>query len=170
MKPLIFSSIFLVLSLFCFSQESQVFESSLGVDIRVTAITTDEHYVLRKIELIDRSADTAFDTFEHEIVSDEGETESIEVALNAGTFSGFIYIKSGETVIEALHINNGENDIEGSYRLPDPEKCTWKILRKCVRGTIDNMNWVEYGICLLAAPECYGTIWAACMWDCLNTD
>ena len=99
MKPLIFSSIFLVLSLFCFSQESQVFESSLGVDIRVTAITTDEHYVLRKIELIDRSADTAFDTFEHEIVSDEGETESIEVALNAGTFSGFIYIKSGETVI-----------------------------------------------------------------------
>jgi hypothetical protein len=43
--------------------------------------------------------------------------------------------------------------------------CTVSTVHDCVAWEIDDMNWIEYGACLVGAPACYATLWASCTWE-----
>lgn len=57
-----------------------------------------------------------------------------------------------------------------AFRVPGPTynpnvACTVGTVHDCVSWKIEDMNWIEYGACLVSAPACYATLWASCTWE-----
>jgi hypothetical protein len=42
--------------------------------------------------------------------------------------------------------------------------CKLSVVHNCVANKINQMSIFEYGMCLVAAPECYAGLWASCGW------
>jgi hypothetical protein len=78
----------------------------------------------------------------------------------------------GGLLVLKKHIVNGawgKTEIIAS-RLPGPIynpnlACNAITIHDCVSYEIEDMNWIEYGACLVSAPACYATLWASCTWE-----
>ena len=44
-------------------------------------------------------------------------------------------------------------------------QCSVESVHDCVSYKIEDMNLVEYGLCLASAPSCYAGVWAVCAYD-----
>jgi hypothetical protein len=82
--------------------------------------------------------------------------------------NGNLIIETEGQVILTKRVVNGK---WGGTKLINPSSvkasaaCTVSTVHDCVAWEIDDMNWIEYGACLLSAPGCYATLWASCTWE-----
>jgi hypothetical protein len=96
------------------AQENPVkINSSDSVDIIVTNISLENNLAVRKIEIYDRYRKEVFETFTHEVVSDNND-QSLAEQLNSGHFTGWIYLKQNDEILFAYRINDGQEDRENS--------------------------------------------------------
>ena len=100
-----------------------------------------------------------------------------------GKFSGTLSIESDGVVIYSKQIVNGVAEpaqvvagraagelTGGPGPVYNPNlRCTIGNIHDCVAYKIEGMNWLQFGLCLLSAPACYGRQWAVCTIDvCIN--
>lgn len=148
-------------------------KSSNLVNIRASDVISKFSFFKRKIEIIDRINNSVFKTFLLTVVSEDN-TKSIYESIKAKTLTGQLTIESeGKILLKYKSINgkdvtlpeeqvksNSTANIK-SYSVP----CTVSTVHDCVAYKIADMNWIEYSLCLLGAPECYAGLWASCTWD-----
>lgn len=96
-------------------------------------------------------------------------------------FSGLLVIESAEGIIYQRTIVNGKVVDPSSGRTalslgggPGPVynagvPCNLTTIHNCVSYRVENLNWLQMGLCLLRAPVCYLEHWAFCTYDvCVN--
>ena len=94
------------------------------------------------------------------------------MATNPYSVNGLLTIETEGQVIMNKRVINGvwqKNEIV-AYKVPAPTynanvACTGTTVHNCVSWEIEDMNWIEYGACLISAPACYATLWASCAWE-----
>ena len=93
---------------------------------------------------------------------------------NPNTFNGNFTIETEGQEIYNVRIENGKAQRVVRKILsavaPPPVydanvACGVGTVHDCVSYKIEEMNWIEYGICLASAPGCYAGIWASCTWE-----
>jgi hypothetical protein len=87
------------------------------------------------------------------------------------SFSGKLTIETKEGVIYQRQIIEGKV-LAGSSETTDENSgiesrsgdlpCTLSNIHNCVSHTIEGMGWLEFGLCLIRAPWCYGAVWVNC--------
>lgn len=104
--------------------------------------------------------------------SDDNDNIYKKFGESPNSISGFFLIETGGQVIYKKRIINGESQKGENikYKVPGPVydpnvACTVSTVHNCVSWEIEDMNWIEYGACLISAPGCYATLWASCTWE-----
>lgn len=149
-----------------------VIHSSDRVDIRASDVISESNYFKRKIEIIDRKYNSIYSEFIITLKSNDTKA-NIYTELKQRSFSGTMTIESENVVLTKFEIVNGSiiespdntssQPIQVSVNLIPT--CKVSLIHGCVDQKIRAMNFIEYGLCLYAAPECYGGLWAACSWQ-----
>lgn len=94
--------------------------------------------------------------------------------MNSKFFNGTLVIMNNGKVIETWNIVNNVANYKSqplqSQRtittyLAETPSCTVSTVHDCVAYKINDMNAVEYLLCLGSAPGCYGGLWAICTYD-----
>lgn len=107
-------------------------------------------------------------------ISSYDENDNIIKSLKEKTFTGYFSIESENTVLLKRKIINGKDEISISKSknldvenlfIDESGSCSLRTVHDCVSFKIVDMNFVEYSLCCLGAPACYGGLWAACTWD-----
>ena len=190
MKKVLFT-LMLALSLFgyqhAFSQEGEfvipknedvTLEGKDGIIITASDVYSMTSKLKRKITIYDTKTKTmigeAFINFESLNSKDNIYTM---LQNDPAGFSGFISIELDDQVVYVKNIING-NPVKGDQVAskqsfqngPGPVynpnlRCTFRNIHDCVAYNIEKLNWFQLGICLVAAPACYGKHWADCGWE-----
>ena len=190
MKKVLFT-LMLALSLFgyqhAFSQEGEfvipknedvTLEGKDGIIITASDVYSMTSKLKRKITIYDTKTKTmigeAFIKFESLNSKDNIYTM---LQNDPAGFSGFISIELDDQVVYVKNIING-NPVKGDQVAskqsfqngPGPVynpnlRCTFRNIHDCVAYNIEKLNWFQLGICLVAAPACYGKHWADCGWE-----
>lgn len=157
------------------SVTTAIIHSSALVDIRASSVNNLRNSIERKIELINRKENFVFDAFN--IIYTTNSKKSFSEQVNTKTFNGVLEIRHQGTVIESWTVTNNvfkrvvnqstTSTVKSNvYAEADPSGgCTISQVHDCVAYKIDDMNAVEYLLCLASAPSCYGGLWAICTYD-----
>ena len=99
--------------------------------------------------------------------SSENDVDIYDIIRNKGKINGTLVIETEGIVVLSLQIDNSEwvATTTNKTLIPMSSSCTVTKIHDCVSKKIHDMNWLEYGACLLSAPECYALLWASCSWD-----
>jgi hypothetical protein len=143
------------------------------LDIRASDVYTTFDSLQRKIEIINKIDNTIQDVFFITLKSNNFKT-SIYTQLKNKTFTGtlsivnnnqILFLKGGNKVVVEKNSTRDEIKIKSNL-VPS---CNVTVVHNCVANKIDQMSIFEYGLCLVAAPECYATLWASCGWtNCIT--
>jgi uncharacterized protein YxeA len=110
-------------------------------------------------------------------LSNDDENIYEKMKNNPYTVNGEFTVEAGGQVILRKKVVNGQwqksdlISLSEAYVNSEPPhynpnlKCTVKTVHDCVAWEIDDMNWIEYGLCLASAPGCYAGLWASCTWE-----
>jgi hypothetical protein len=106
------------------------------------------------------------------------------IEQNPEKFSGTLTIECEGKIVYQKQISNGvasTTDASTTGRAagelgggPGPVynpnlRCTLGNIHDCVAYRIDDMNWWQFGLCLIRAPACYAQQWAYCTVSvCIN--
>lgn len=125
-------------------------------------------YAQRKVEIINKTNNTINDVF-YITMKSNNFTTNIYTQLKNKTFTGTLSIVNNNEIVFFKENNNGVKS-EASTKEPSNIKsnlvpsCNVTVVHNCVANKINQMSIFEYGMCLVAAPECYGGLWASCGW------
>lgn len=183
----------LLFSFSSFSQEGEfVIPKNEDATIRAedgTVILGQDVYSLasklkRKVTLIDPKSNTIIGEVFIRLESADADSYMYDVLeKEPERFSGQLIIESAEGIIYQRTIFNGKvvEPQSSSGRAapvlgggPGPVyngslPCTFNNIHNCVAYRIENLNWLQLGLCLFRAPVCYLEHWAFCTYDvCVN--
>jgi hypothetical protein len=150
-----------------------ILHNSVLVDIIASDVYTTIDSFQRKIEIIDRSNDVIKDVFYVTMKSNDFKT-NIYTQLKNKKFTGTLTIINNNEIIllkESKKVENFINNYSASNVIKTNliPTCNINVVHNCVANKIDEMSIFEYGVCLIAAPECYAGIWASCGWtNCIK--
>ncbi len=143
-----------------------------GILVTASDVYSLQSKFRRKIQIEDTKTNTklppVFMTFE------SYDTENIykKFKTDPSSISGIFLVETGGQIIYREEIINGkaQKGERISYKVRDPfynpkVQCTVATIHNCVSWEIEDMNWIEYGACLVGAPACYATLWASCTWE-----
>lgn len=156
-----------------YQQAPLTIHSSDIVDIRASDIITSADSLKRKIEVIDRRNNSVHDTFIITLKSNNY-SSNMYSQLRDKTFSGSLSIESDNEVLFSLESKNGSlveplpsSGTVGEIRRSEDliPTCKVSLIHGCVSQKIKEMSIFAYGLCLYAAPECYGGLWAECAFN-----
>ena len=104
-------------------------------------------------------------------ISDNSENIYSQLKSKRNEVSGTFTIETEGQVIYKKRIINGIEQKGEKVALNLASKalpvvpCTVTTVHDCVSWKIDDMNWIDYTLCLASAPGCYAGLWASCTWD-----
>ncbi len=173
------------------NEESLILQSANPrILIKASSLHKSKDSIVRQIELLD-SRDSSL-LYAYNIKAENSSQKDINIsrAITEKKFRGKVSIsmagvellshdyKLGTTLkankqkaaqeISAKQISQSRI---GRFKMnPQPDfPCTIDTVHDCVSFKIDDMNWVDYAICVASAPACYGQLWASCTYDvCVN--
>ncbi len=121
----------------------------------------------RKIEIFDNNNNPFGVAYIKLVSANSDENIYDKIKNDPNNFSGTLTIEVDDLIVYSNTITNG---IAASNRTPEPFyngslSCTISTVHDCVSYSIDEMNWVEYTVCLAAAPGCYIEQWLSCQWE-----
>lgn len=157
---------------------SVIIHSSNLVDVRGTSVVTTSNFVERRIDIIDRRNGMTAYSFTMEVAT-TNPTDDLIGNLKSHTFTGYFLIKYQNRVVKRYEIVKGRNvgvqaqsftsqDVLFAPLMMQDETefgCPVSYVHDCVAYKINDMNIVEYLICVASAPGCYAGVWAGCIWD-----
>jgi hypothetical protein len=143
-----------------------------GITVTASDVYSKFSEFKRKIEISNPSGKGKFSEIFLSFKSDHNKNVYDEFKEDRNSVSGLFEIETGGQVIYKKRIINGKIKKGESigYKVPGPVydpnvACTVSTVHNCVSWEIEDMNWIEYGACLISAPGCYATLWASCTWE-----
>lgn len=152
--------------------------SSSTVDLLATDSVNSSTTVIKKIRFIDRKFGFVFNEFIIKIEVDNKKDNVFNVLRSRKITGTFEIIHQNQVIVKTHVINGvegstehyGVEDSRGSIgptngklsMAPNLDPCTFSGVHDCVSERIKAMGWVEYGLCLTTAPECYAAQWLIC--------
>ena len=139
-----------------------------SIEIRTMREVVDGITINNTVEIVNVNTNQIEDYYTFTYVGASSDDIS-ETNLKAGLTSGQFQLFHKTELIGETTILNGVItkkvfnylDVSGNRAPPS----TWRRIRYCVASTIENMNIIDYSLCLVAAPACYAQIWASCTYD-----
>lgn len=147
-----------------------------GITVTASDIYSKKSSFKREIIINDPISKTTFPKIYMSFISDDNENIYEKIKKRPNLVNGIFLIEIEGQVILRKRIVNGSG--EKSQLISKREQfqnqrvavaCTVSTIHDCVSWEIDDMNWIEYGACLISAPGCYAALWASCTWEvCYN--
>lgn len=173
MKKLVFGLIATVmLSFSSFAQES-VFKGKNTI-IKTTIIESNINSIIMKVDITNSETNVTLPSFFYKFQSDSKSNLIEDLKKDPKAVSGTYTVIVDSELVYIRKVINGNFtegqtfDFEGTSVLGKKYPCTIKGQFQCVDDRINDMNWIDYGACLLTAPACYGQLHASCAWDNCN--
>lgn len=125
----------------------------------------------RKIEIVNRGTNAVLDVFN--IVYKTDPNALVSDQIKSKILTGTLEIRHQGDIIESWIIQKNISNratIQNSATVQTntytaPSSCTISLVHDCVAYKINDMNPVEYILCLGSAPACYGGLWSICTYD-----
>jgi len=144
-------------------------EGKNGITLTASDVYSRKSSFKRQIDLNDPISKRSFQTIYQTFISDTDIDVYEKIKSDPNSINGTFTIEVDGQIVFFRKIVNGvsqkpnfeEFDISQRATIP----CNLTTIHDCVAWTIDDMNWIEYGACLLTAPGCYATLWASCTWE-----
>lgn len=145
-------------------------EGRNGITVTASDVYSVKTSFRREIEIKDPQKNVSFPKLYLTFVSSGEENVYQQMKERPNTVNGEFTIETAGQVIYKRAIVNGkaQKGIKLPFRTASTEMaapCTVTTVHDCVAWEIDDMNWIEYGACLVSAPGCYATLWASCTWE-----
>jgi hypothetical protein len=145
-----------------------IIEGADAFNIRLSDIVTLRNTFSRKVEIINKSDGSVFDTYNITVQSSDT-TNSIRDAIRNNTLTGYLQIESEGSVLLKMEKKKGisilnESADTGSITIKSNliPTCKMGLISGCVSQQIKSMGFFQYTACLYEAPACYGGLWALC--------
>ena len=158
----------------------QTIISDNGIQISSHDVYSRSDKLKRKVTLVNPKSNTVIGELFIRLESANPDQNMYEqLDKDPGTFSGTLIIETAEAVIYRKDIVDGKTvDEEGMSGKatgglgggPGPFynpnlSCSFSNVHDCVAYVIENMNWLNYALCLVRAPLCYLQQWATCTYE-----
>jgi len=141
-----------------------------GITITASDVYSLKTSFSRQIIINDPIKNLSFPKVYLNFVSSHSENIYREMKETPNSVNGEFTIEIAGQVIYRRAIINGK--AQKAIRIPlraatteMAAPCTVGTVHDCVAWEIDDMNWIEYGACLISAPACYAELWASCTWE-----
>jgi len=190
-KTLIFSTILVSFSLILFSCQKNedahpedfvipmnkevVLTKPNGVKITASDVYSRKNTFRREIKINAGENNTQLSPIYMTFVSDSDDNIYEKMKSHPYSVNGEFTIETEGQVILRKKVVNGvwkKSELIAFQvsSAPGPKSnpkvpCSVGTVHDCVAWEIDDMNWIEYGLCLASAPGCYGGLWASCAWE-----
>ena len=133
--------------------------------VKVNLVEAGTNGEIAEMKITNKESDITLPTLYHKFESVDRNDDMSDLSSTNGTYTiecegETIYrmvVKDGE--IYSTEIIDEKAVAQGEYA------CTLRGIVRCADDTINDMNWIEYGSCLLGAPTCLATTYASCMWE-----
>jgi hypothetical protein len=180
-KLIVMKRIFFVfmclISLSAFAQKTTI-SSGKGYYVTYLDVSNSNNELIHEVEITDSATSDHIASFTIRLTASSSRA-NVKQQLTNRTFSGTFTIEYLGNVLVSGSASGGvgqqltkQNTTAALIQAivdanPGDEKiaCNITTIHNCVAWTIDDMNWIEYGACLVSAPGCYATIWASCGWE-----
>ena len=180
-KLLLFALIGLISLNSCKKEEGQekVFVPNKTLTIKINEnleliasdVKTDNDEIIRRIDFKDPSTKVLLNSYLLELKCDDGGNILDEISNKKFTGSFIIY-SDGYSVMstsatKGKFANFNRIDTKETFLLKtlSHNQCSVVSVHDCVSFKIEDMNIVEYTLCLASAPGCYSGLWATCAYD-----
>ena len=142
-----------------------------GLSVHVSDVFSKRTEFRRKITITPSNTSGNLSDIYVTFISSDGDNIYDKMKTNPTGVNGRLIIETEGQIILTKQVVNGK---WGSTKLEKRNAaisrvvsvaCTVKTIHDCVAWEIEDMNWIEYGACLVSAPACYATLWASCTWE-----
>jgi hypothetical protein len=152
--------------------QAYTFTKDNGVKVTVSDIFSRVSSFKRKVNVNPGISKGKIEPIYISFISNSSENIYSQMKSHPNSVNGVLILETGGLLVLKKHIVNGawgKTEIIAS-RLPGPIynpnlACNAITIHDCVSYEIEDMNWIEYGACLVSAPACYATLWASCTWE-----
>lgn len=132
--------------------------------VEVNVIKSGIDYKVTEMKITNRETNVSLPTLYHKFKLDKRSDNINDLSSTNGTYT----IECNGVIVYKMIIKNGKiesTEIVNHKSLSEEYPCTVKGIVTCADDTIEDVNWIEYGSCLLSAPLCLATIYASCIWE-----
>lgn len=139
--------------------------------IESKSVDSNVNSIIVEVKITNKETKETLPDFVYKFTSDNKGDLKKELSNNSKNISGVFTVSIDNQLLYTCTISNGSLKNAKSYTYNGTSAegkahpCTIKGQFACIDDKLENMNWVEYGACLLTAPECYAMLHASCAWD-----
>jgi len=152
---------------FCTSGNSQNYKTENKTSIiEAYEIKTEINVIQTVVKITNKETKKVLPNFIYKFTSTKH--EDIKKALNENPeqVSGLLTLEVDGQILYSLDVKNGVIGKVQTYSYSGMKQpCTIRGQFACIDDKLEAMNWIEYGACLVTAPECYAVLHASCAWD-----
>lgn len=170
MKNFLFGFIAIVLSTVTYGQTTFKGEGKYS-SVESTNIKSSANSIITEVKVTDNKTGVTLPSFVYILTSQKESDIKTELKEDSKSFNGVLTIEVDGQIVYKVKVLNGNFEkpevfeFTGTTEAGKKYPCTIKGNIQCARDTINAMNWFDYAICAMTAPECLAQTHISCAID-----
>jgi|GEM_PF-3152091 len=139
--------------------------------VEATNIKSSINSIVTEVKITDKKSGAKLPSFIYKLTSQKESDIKLDLKENPESFNGFLTIEIEGQIAYKVSVVNGKFEkpeifeFTGTTEIWRKYPCTIKGNFQCARDRINDMNWFDYAICALTAPECLAQTHISCAID-----
>lgn len=135
------------------------------------AVKSESNSIVTEVKITNKETGVLLPSFIYTFTSDSKSNVKEDLERNSKDVSGTFTIQVDNQLVYQIKVVKGVFQIPEKFEFTGTTEagrkypCTIKGNIECAVDRINDMNWFDYGVCLLTAPECLAQTHISCAID-----